>query len=178
VLDRLDEKRDHLATLIQAASEETLAFSDLPDDFGSELDGVSGGPWAALYHYLGLPQYLAEYAGTRLRSRAADAYAPTWWDIHSAATYAVTHYDRGSRSSGGAYEDHARIANDMLTNPVAMEDTFTSRYEAERSSRDSESLAEQGGGIADIHTAFDSLREKKEQYEEWEEDLREMGIQT
>jgi len=178
VLDRLNEKRDHLSTLIEAASEETLAFSDLPDGIGSELEGVSGGPWSALYYHLGLPAYLSEYAGTRLRSRADDAYEPTWWDIHSAATYAVTHYDRSSRTSGGAYETHARIANDMLVNPASMEEAFVDSYEAEQASRESETLAEHGGGRVDIHTAFDNLRDKREQYEEWEEDLVEMGIQT
>lgn len=179
VLDRLDEKADQLARIIEAAANETLDFSDLPADIDSSFQDEDAPPWTALYAYLGLPQYLAKQAGPRLRSQADDAYEPDWWEIHSAATWAVTHHDRGDRTSGGSFEDHARVANDMLFNPAAMEDRVVENYEADRAADDeSETLAEQGGGTADIRTAFESTREKKERFEEWEAELKEMGVEV
>lgn len=177
LLDRLDEKRDQLSRIIKAASEESLDFSDLPNDLGEEFEGSNAAPWTALYAYLGLPNYLAEHAGKRLRQQADDAYRPSWWDIHSAATFAVTHHDRGERTSGGSFEDHSRIANDMLMNPAAMENRVVSNYEARKGADDDGTLAEEGGGAAEIRTAFESVREKKERYEDWEGELREMGVE-
>jgi hypothetical protein len=178
LLDRLDEKRDQLARVIQQASEESLDFSDLPADIDEHFEDADAGPWTALYAYMGLPQYLAEHAGKRLRQQADDAYNPTWWDIHSGATYAVTHHDRGDPTAGGSYEVHARIANDMLMNPAAMEERIVENYEADRLDDEQSTLAEEGGGTAEIRTAFESVREKKERYEEWEQDLREMGVEV
>lgn len=177
VLDRLDKKRDQLARIIQSAANDVLDFSDLPDDLGDNFEDDPAPPWTALYHYLGLPQYLATKAGTRLRSQADDAYQPNWWEIHSAATWAVSHHDRGSRTAGGSFEDHARVANDMLMNPAAMEGRMAENYEAARQADDS-TVAEEGGGTAQIETAFESVREKKERYEEWEEELKEMGVEV
>lgn len=178
VLDRLDEKRDQLARIIQAASEETLDFSELPADLGNQFTDEDAAPWTALYSYLGLPKYLAREAGKRLRSQAEDAYEPNWWEIHSAATFAVTHHDRGSRTSGGSFEDHARVANDMLMNPAAMEDRVVENYEAARRDDEQSTLADEGGGTAEIRTAFESTREKQEKYKEWEAELKEMGVEV
>lgn len=178
LLDRLEEKRDHLARLIQDVSEQYLDFSDLPADIDAEFEDYDAGPWTALYGYMGLPNYLAEHAGRRLRSQADDAYVPSWWEIHSAATYAVTHHDQGDRTAGGSFEDHARVANDMLFNPAQMEGRVTENYEADRLSDDQETLAEEGGGTAEIETAFENVREKKEQYEQFEEELKEMGVEV
>lgn len=176
VLDSLDEKRDQLARVIEAASNEVLDFSDLPADIGSEFEDEPAPPWTALYSYLGLPDYLAREAGQRLQQRAEDAYSPNWWEVHSAATFAVSHHDRGSRNAGGSFEDHARTANDMLFNPAAMEDRLVDNYEADRVEDDQVTLAEEGGGTAEIRSAFDSARERKERFEEWEEELVEMGV--
>lgn len=178
LLDRLDEKRDHLARLIADVSEQYLDFSDLPADIDMEFEDYDASPWTALYGYLGLPDYLAEHAGKRLRAQADDAYEPNWWEIHSAATYAVSHHDRGDRTSGGSFEDHSRTANDMLMNPAQMEERLVANYEADRLEDDQSTLAEEGGGIAEIRTAFESVRERKEQYEEWERELTRMGIQV
>jgi len=178
VLDRLDEKADQLARIIDAAANETLDFSDLPADIDSEFEDEDASPWTALYAYLGLPNYLARHAGPRLRSQAGDAYEPDWWEIHSAATWAVSHHDRGDRTSGGSFEDHARVANDMLFNPAAMEGRVVENYEADRRDDEQETLAEEGGGTAEIRTAFESAREKKDRFEEWEEQLKEMGVEV
>jgi hypothetical protein len=175
VLDRLDEKTDQLARIIQAAANETLEFGDLPADLDAEFSDEDAAPWTALYAYLGLPNYLARHAGPRLRSHAGDAYAPDWWEIHSAATWAVSHHDQGDRTSGGSFEDHARVANDMLFNPARMEDRVVQNYEADRA-EDEATLAEEGGGAVEIRTAFSDTREKQERFKEWEEELHELGV--
>jgi hypothetical protein len=177
LLDRLEEKRDQLARVIQSAANDHLDFADLPDDLGSRFEDEDAAPWVALYSYLGLPDYLARHAGKRLRSQAGDAYVPNWWEIHSAATYAVSHHDRGSRSAGGSYEDHARVANDLLMNPAEMEDRMVENYLAEQQPDEDSTIAEEGGGEAAIATAFENVREKRERYQEWEEELREMGVE-
>jgi hypothetical protein len=178
VLDALDEKRSQLADIIQQAASDTLDLGDLPSDIGDAYEDMDAGPWTALYAYMGLPNYLAEHAGKRLRSQADDAYEPNWWEIHSAATYAVTHHDRGERTSGGSFEDHARVANDMLFNPPLMEDRIVENYEADRMDDEESTIAEEGGGSAEIRSAFDSVRERKEQYEQWEKELKEMGVEV
>lgn len=177
VLDRLDAKRDQLARVIKSASEEHLDFGSLPDDLGSEFGDADASPWTALYSYLGLPDYLSEHAGRRLRTHADDAYEPSWWEIHSAATYAVSHHDRGSRTTGGSFESHARTANDMLMNPAGMENRVVENYEAARRDPGDGTLADEGGGSAEIRTAFESVREKKDRYDEWESELRELGVE-
>lgn len=177
LLDRLDEKRDQLSRIIEATANETLDFMDLPEDITEGFEDEDAAPWTALYSYLGLPKYLSRHAGTRLRSQADDAYEPNWWEIHSAATYAVTHHDRSERTSGGQFESHASVANDMLFNPAGMEQRMVENYEASREVEETEA-AEEGGGTAAIHTAFDNTRERKERFEEWEEELTEMGIEV
>jgi hypothetical protein len=178
VLDRLDEKTDQLARIIQAAADETLDFNDLPADLDAEFSDEEAAPWTALYAYLGLPNYLARHAGPRLRSQAGDAYEPDWWEIHSAATYAVSHHDQGDRTAGGSFEDHARVANDMLFNPARMEDRVVENYEADRRTDDQGTLAEEDGGTAEIRTAFEDTREKQQRFEEWEAELKEMGVEV
>lgn len=173
LLDRLEEKRDQLSRIIEHASEETLDLSELPDDIASEFEDKDAAPWTALYAYMDLPGYLAEHAGKRLRAEAEDPYGPNWWEIHSAATFAVTHHSQSGRAAGGAYEDQARVANDMLFNPATMEERIVENYEADRSDED---LADQQAGVARIQGAFESVAEKKERFDEWEEDLRDMGI--
>ncbi len=177
ILDRLDEKRDQLARIIQSASEETLDFSTLPEDLGSQFEEYDASPWTALYGYFGLPNYLAEHAGKRLRAQADDAYEPSWWELHSAATFAVTHHDRSDRTAGKSFEQHARIANEMLMNPAGMEERLVDAYEAARRDPEQDTLADEGGGTAEIRTAFENVREKKEMYEDWERELRELGVE-
>jgi ATP-dependent protease HslVU (ClpYQ) peptidase subunit len=177
VLGILEQKRQQLGRIIKRMSDETLDFGDLPSDIDAEFRDEDAAPWVALYSYMGLPTYLSRHAGKRLRSQADDAYEPNWWEIHSAATYAVTHHDRGDRTSGGSFEDHARVANDMLFNPSQMEERMVTNYEADRLEDEQSTLAEEGGGTADIQTAFESVREKQEQYEEWERELTQMGVE-
>lgn len=177
ILDALEEKRDHLSRIIEAAMTETLSFRDMPDDLPTEYEDTDSPPWTALYAYMDLPDYLAEQAGRRLRTRAENAYEPTWWDIHSAATYAVTHHARGQAGLDGAWDQYAATANDMLMNPAQMEERIVTNYEADHED-DDEALASEGGGVARIRNAFESVADKKEQYEQWEAELREMGVEV
>ena len=178
LLDRLDDKRDHLARLIADVSDQHLDFSDLPSDIGAKYQHKDASAWTGLYAYMGLPDYLAEHAGKRLRQQADDAYEPNWWEIHSAATWAVTHHDRSDRTAGAAFETHARVANDMLYNPAQMEERLVESYEADRVDDEQTQIAEEGGGTAEIRSAFEDLRDKREQFQEWEEELTDMGIEV
>lgn len=178
ILDSLQEKTDQLSRIIQQAAGETLDFEDLPPDIEAEFEDADAAPWTALYAYMGLPEYLAEHAGRRLRSDAEDPYTPNFWEIHSAATNAVTHHARGQRAAGGAWDDYAQTANDMLFNPPGMEDRIVQNYEADRMEQDQEALDAEGGGVANIRTAFEDMKDRRDQYEEWEEELREMGVEV
>lgn len=76
----------------------------------------------AAYGYfslLGFPKYLAVSATDRLMRRARKQDDPrvlSAWDVHSAATYALTHDHRGT--PGASDDDHHRIASDILLNPM------------------------------------------------------------
>lgn len=178
ILDTLDAKTDQLSNIIQQAAEETLDLSDLPEDIDAEFKDLDAAPWTALYGYMGLPDYLAEAAGRRLQSDAEHPFEPNFWEIHSAATNAVTHHARGNRAAGGAWDNYAQTANDMLFNPPAMEDRIVANYEADRVEAGQDTLDAEAGGVASIRTAFEDMADRKEQYEEWEEELREMGVEV
>lgn len=175
LLDGTEEKVDQLARVIQMASETELDFSDLPDDIDAEIpDRIEDArPWAALYYYSGLPAYLSEHAGRYLRTDSEDPYNPNWWEIHSAATRAITHDGRGSMDSGGAIEDYARVANDMLMNPPVFEGVIVEQYEADRTQPDG-TLVDEGQGGAQIQNAFESTHERREQFEEWQSEVQQM----
>jgi len=172
LLDGVEEKTDQLAQIIQMASETRLDFGELPDDIEDHIpDRVTDArPWAALYYYAGLPAYLAEHAGRALRTDAEDPYGPTWWEIHSGATYAITHHTNAEPDSGGAIQDQQRTANDLLTNPPGMEEEIVRNYEARRDAQESDT-AEEGVGTAQIRSAFENTREKKEEYERRQEEI-------
>jgi len=53
-------------------------------------------------------------------------------------------------------------------NPAGMADTVETAYEADQ---DDDTLAEHGGGVASVETAFESVREKRDSYEEREEQI-------
>jgi len=73
--------------------------------------------------------------------------------------------------TGSAIDRYNRVANDMLMNPAGMADDVEDAYEEQR---EDESLAEQGGGEATVSTAFESVREKRDRYEEREERIHEL----
>ena len=164
LLEELDLKTDQLSQMIHEASQETLDLSSLPDDFARDYDSVL----EALYAYSGLPDYLAEVAARDARANAEDPFEPDWWTLHRGATFAITHEARGEVGTGGAIERYNRIANDMLMNPAATADEIEVAYEEDR---EDETLADHGGGRATIGSSFESVREKRERFEEREEQI-------
>jgi len=164
LLEELDLKTDQLSQMIHEASQERLDLSELPNDFADDYDSVL----EALYAYAGLPDYLAEVAANNCRAEADDPFDPDWWTIHRGATYAISHEARGEVGSGSAVDRYNRIANDMLANPAGMADQIEAEYEADH---EEATLAEEGGGEVSIGTAFESVKEKREQYEEREEQI-------
>jgi hypothetical protein len=171
LLEELDLKADQLSRLIADASEEQLDLSDFPPDFGERYDSVL----EAFYAYTGLPDYLAEVAADNARANADDPFAPDWWTIHRGATYAITHEARGDVGHGGAVDRYHRLANDMLQNPAAMGDRVVQNYEeAKPDESEQDTLADEGGGAAAIASPFESVRERREQYEEREDEIRAM----
>lgn len=167
LLEELDLKTDQLSRVIHEASEERLDLSELPDGFAADYDSTL----EALYAYAGLPDYLASTAADNARANADDPFEPDWWTLHRGATYAITHEARGDVGSGSAIDRYNRVANDMLMNPAGMADDVEDAYEEQR---EDESLAEQGGGEATVSTAFESVREKRDRYEEREERIHEL----
>ena len=164
LLEELDLKTDQLSQVIYEASEERLDLSALPDGFAGDYDSTL----EALYAYSGLPDYLATVAADNARAEADDPFEPDWWTLHRGATYAISHEARGEVGSGSAIDQYNRVANEMLMNPAGMADTVEEAYEADQ---DDETLAEHGGGVASVSTAFESVREKRDSYEEREEQI-------
>lgn len=168
LLEQLDLKTDQLAQIIDAATRETLDVSDLPDDFAKDYDSVL----EALYAYQGLPDYLAEHAANDLRATAADPFEPNWWEIHRGATYAVSHHARGDVGTGGAIEQYNRAANDMVMNPPVAEERMQENYVEARA--DDDGLEGEAGGTADIWLDEESIAEKKEQYQQAQDEIQQL----
>lgn len=167
MLEAIDLKTDQLSQLIAEASERSLDVSELPDGMIAEYDSIL----EAFYAYAGLPDYLATVAADNCRAEAADPFSPTWWDLHRGATYAVSHEGRGEVGTGGAIERYNRLANDMLANPAQVAETVEATYEAERTD---EELSEEGGGLAEIQQAFESVTDRKEQYEQRQAEIEQL----
>jgi hypothetical protein len=141
VLDHMGAFSESLAALIEDATE-INAFDlrdggdrNLPlywsDDFESHdtwsarsnapgpVKGRDVNLLAAFYYHLGFPTYMAQTAADRLMTRAArkdDPRVLSAWDVHSAATYAITHEFRGT--TGASDDQYHRIASDLLLNPA------------------------------------------------------------
>lgn len=167
MLEELDLKVDVLSQMIHEASNEYLDLSELPEDFSDGYDSIL----EALYAYSGLPNYLAEVAANDCRAEAEDPFNPSWWDIHRGATFAITHEARGEVGTGGAIEQYNRVANDMLANPAGMGDRVVEEYEQKRED-EQEALSGEGGGLARVENAFQSVRDKREDYEDREDQIQ------
>jgi hypothetical protein len=171
ILEELDLKRDQLSQVIAEASEMDFDLTELPEDFAVDHDSILD----AFYDYSGFPKYLAEAAAETARAEAADPFAPTWWDLYNGATYAVTHVARGEAMGGGSIDNYARVADDLLMNPAAFEERVVNAYEVEREEREDASLADEGGGTAEIADAFASVRSRKETYKDRSEKMRQLA---
>lgn len=170
LLEEIDLKRDQLSQIIAEASEMEFDLTDLPEDFAMDHDSLL----EAFYDYAGLPGYLAQEAANACRAEAADPFRPTWWDLHNGATYAITHTARGEVMGGGSIDGYNRLADDMLMNPPAFEERVQNAYETDREHREDATLSEEGGGIAEIQAAFESVRDKKESYEERQDQMKQL----
>lgn len=170
LLEQIDLKVDQLAQMIQRATEERLDVSDLPDDFAQDYDSVL----EALYAYSGLPDYLAEVAANNLRAEADDPFEPNFWQMHRGATYAISHRANGEIGAGGSIEDYNRVANDMLMNPPLAEETIQQGYVQQVAEADETTLEEEGGGEATVWLDEESIREKKERFEERQDEIAQL----
>jgi len=164
LLEELDLKTDQLSRVIHEASEETLDLSDFPDGFADDYDSVL----EAFYAYAGLPDYLAEVAADNARANAEDPFNPDWWTLHRGATYAISHEARGEVGTGAAIDQYNRRANDLLMNPAGVADDVEAAYEE---AHEETTLAEEGGGQVTMDTAFESVRDKRDRYEDREEEI-------
>lgn len=168
LLETLGLKADQLARMIEDAMNENLDITDFPDDFAKDHDSLL----VAFYEYAGLPGYLAKHAARNVQAEAADPYNPTWWDLHSGATYAITEYTNADVCAGGAINEQYQIANDMMMNPARTMEDVNFGY---REAVEEDSLAEQGGGRAEIATLGEDVMEAKEQFEEREDVIRRLA---
>jgi hypothetical protein len=169
LLTELDLKTDQIARLIEEASNERLDLSDFPPDFAEGYDSIL----EAVYAYAGFPDYLAEVAADNARANAVDPFDPDWWTLHRGATYAISHEARGEVGHNGSIDRYHRVANDFLSNPAEMGDRIVEAYhDAKPDDSEQDTLAEESGGAATVAGAFDSVSDKREQYEERQEQIR------
>lgn len=168
ILEILDLKRDQLSQFIEEAEEEVLDLSELPEDFDVDYS-TDFGKVGAYFHRAGLPKYLAKRAAQNVRAEAADPFEPTMWDLHRGATYAISHYSNADSHADSAVEDHNRTANDLLFNPVQIQDRVVEQYREDKA--DDDGLEGEGGGVASIERATGDLAEKREEFNERQEQI-------
>lgn len=169
LFDIIDKKKDYLADIIEAAMEQNLDdLIDLPDSFGDQYADEQHPTLFALYRFMGYPEYLARHAAKDCYANAEDPTNPSWWDIHSGATYAVTHHSRADQHGSSQIKDQMGIANDALNNPTLTAQEVERNWNA---SRDEDRLADEEGGEATI-IREESIEEAQEQYERRQERLQ------
>jgi hypothetical protein len=167
LLGQLGLVADDLLAFIEDASDITVAFTEVPFDVQE------------FYELLEFPAYLAEQAANDARSNAADPFDIDMWTLHSGATYALTHFFRGKE--GSALDRYVRTANDILFNPEATIETVEQAYEqqaAEDTDGDGQTGLESQVALAQIEQVSAAIREKADQFEEREAELRERFAET
>lgn len=157
MLDDIQLVADTLTQAIIEADGEHVDFRQMPFDM------------VEFYEFLGFPAYLADRAAEDARSNAADPFEPSLWDLHSGATWAVTHHHRGSE--GGSVDTHHRAANDILFNPIESVERVEREYE--QAQQEAEEGSFDGSGRAHIAQFKGRLEEKRTTYEDREERIRE-----
>lgn len=178
VLEKIDAVADTLTQMIIDAEDTEIDISELP--FGHKR----------FYEFLGFPSYLAEIATDDVMSNADDPYQPTMWDLHSGATYAVTHFARGNEQN---VEEKNRMANDLLMNPSVAIERVEEEYQEQQAVPDDQQRldgsgdgsGDQSAGVpegdaeyqyqrGDLTNLSASLSEKREQYETRENEIKEL----
>jgi len=171
LFDLIDEKRDQLSEIIEAAAEMQLSdVMDLPEDFGERYrnnDDVRHPRLFAFYKFMGYPDYLAKEAARDAFANAQDTSDPTWWDLHNGATYAVTHFSRADAAGGSQVEQQMRLANDVLFNPPNVADDVQEAY---LKAQDEDGLASEGGGEATL-VRTEEKSEMRERFEERQQQM-------
>lgn len=161
-IEALFDVQDDLLDMIATASSEeaTVDFTTLPfdpEDF---------------YEYLGLPNSggvpVAARAAEEARVQANDLREVTMWNLHEGATYALTYHYTGKEGSGSTLDRHVQSANDILFNPFQTLERVREAYVTDQM----EGGDEQPPMVASIDAVQESLRDKQEQFETREEELR------
>ena len=161
ILGQLGLVADDLLAFIDDAGDITLDFTEVPFDV------------VEFYELLEFPAYLAERAASDVRAEAVDPFEIDMWTLHSGATYALTHFFSGKE--GTSLDRYVRTANDILFNPEAtiraVERAYEQHAEAETNSDGQTGLASQVA-LAQLERVGSDVREKADQFEERETELR------
>lgn len=175
ILAEMDLMTDRLAELIEAAANIDVDMFDL--DFAEAFEHDDN--LQAYYELAGLPRYLAREAASHVRSRADNQFIPTMWDLHSGATYALTHHYRGGENTG-TLDTYVQAANDMVMNPPQALDTAERR--AEQVQRQRTEQAEGEGELddisvsANISTYKQSIADQRNEFETKQDELQGMLV--
>lgn len=176
ILEQMDLMTDHLADAIEAAQEIELDYLDMNFSEAFEHDD----DLRAFYELSGFPSYLANAAASNVQSRAENSFLPNMWELHSGATYALTHEYRGTENSSRMNE-LTQVANDMLFNPTASIGTVDRVYSNRLSmqSEEGEQSTLEGQKASAVVSSFrESIEDQREQFETRQEELQTILTQT
>lgn len=167
ILTKLGGLVDHLAEMIEVAMEVEMDFRELPFDLQE------------FYDLLGFPEYMARSAAShaRMRTSSGQPWQIDMWAAHAGATYAITHDFRGGEN--GAIEGYVRTANDMVQNPqmvVSEVEVAFERREHQRQEEDGDTEGDLDTGLAQINRLEQSIEDRKDEFEQNSEDMRELLI--
>jgi len=174
-LEQMDLMTDRLAEAIEAAQQIDVDYMEMNFSEAFEHDDDLRG----FYELAGFPSYLADSAASHARSRAENQFLPDMWELHSGATYALTHDYRGGENTG-TMNEYVQAANDMLMNPSQSIGTVERTY-SQRLARQADDNVEQGA--LDGHKASavvaefrETVEEKRDQFETRQEELEQMLV--
>jgi hypothetical protein len=173
ILEEMDLMTDRLAELIEAAAAIDVDYMDL--EFSDAFD--HNDDLQAYYELAGLPRYLAREAASHVRSRAENQFLPSMWDLHSGATYALTHAYRGGENTG-TLDNYVQAANDMVMNPASSMDTVEERAQQHQQRREAEAEGELDdiSVSANIESYKESIADQRDEFETKQEELQGMLV--
>lgn len=173
ILAEMDLMTDRLAEVIEEAGNIEVDYLDF--EF-SELTGHAD-DLQAWFEMAGFPSYLAREAAANVRSRSENQFLPTMWELHSGATYAITHHYRGGENTS-RLNDLVNAANDMVMNPaqaVNVVDTRAQQYaERQRREADNEGELDAFSFEASVEKFQQSIEHQRDEFETRQEELRQM----
>jgi len=179
ILCEMDLMTDQLAELIEAAGEIEVDYLDF--NFSEVLDHADD--LQAYFEMVGFPTYLAREAASHVRSRAENQFLPTCWEVHSGATYAITHHYRGGENTSRLNE-LVQTANDFVMNPTQALETIdaNAQQRAERQRRAATGEDGEGGEgeldefsfEAKVEKAKRDLSDQRDEFESRRDELQTM----